>query len=176
MSVIAFLGLGGNLGQPKQTIRQVLAMLNEHPEIQVMAVSGFYRTKPVGMAPTDSGEVPWFTNSVAEIRCDLPALQLLALCMDIEQQLGRDRSPSENKNAGAHSRTIDIDLLFYGDEIIHQPGLIVPHPRLHQRVFVLQPLSELAPDFQHPELRLTVLELARQLSIDQIAKEALYYA
>jgi len=162
MSVITFLGLGGNLGQPEQTIRQALAMLNEHSEIHVMAISSFYRTKPVDMAPSDSTEIPWFTNAVAEIRCGLPALQLLALCMNIEQQLGRDRSASENKSAGAHSRTIDIDLLFYGDEIINRPGLIVPHPRLHQRAFVLQPLSELAPDFRHPELGQTVVELAKQ--------------
>jgi 2-amino-4-hydroxy-6-hydroxymethyldihydropteridine diphosphokinase len=162
MSVIAFLGLGGNLGQPEQTIRQALAMLNEHPEIQVMAISGFYRTKPIDMAPSEGAEIPWFTNAVAEIRCNLPALQLLTLSMDIEQQLGRDRSASENKNAGAHSRTIDIDLLFYGDEIIHQSGLIVPHPRLHQRAFVLQPLSELAPDFRHPEFGQTIMELAKQ--------------
>jgi 2-amino-4-hydroxy-6-hydroxymethyldihydropteridine diphosphokinase len=163
MKVIAFLGLGGNLGQPEQAIRQALQLLNAHPAVEVHAVSSFYQTEPVGMAVSEGETIPWFVNAAAQVNTDLSAQDLLALCLSVEHQLGRDRSPVAERQAGASSRTLDVDLLFYGDEIIRQVGLIIPHPRLHERAFTLFPLRDIAPHWLHPELNQTITALVEAL-------------
>lgn len=162
MNVTAFLGLGGNLGQPDEAIRQALELLNVHPAVEVLAVSSFYQTEPVGMAFSEGIIIPWFVNAAAQVRTSLSPEELLALCLQVEHQLGRDRSPV-NRQAGAASRTLDVDLLFYGDLIIRQPGLSVPHPRLHERAFALYPLRDIAPQFKHPELGQTMEALVQAL-------------
>jgi 2-amino-4-hydroxy-6-hydroxymethyldihydropteridine diphosphokinase len=182
MSVRVYLGLGGNLGNPAETIHHALALLNAHPHIRVLETAGLYETEPVDMAVSqDVGArmpVPWFINTVAAIETDVSAHELLHACLNIEAQLGRIRSNTvqdspEALDAGFYkgyrgrngyaSRTLDIDLLFYGTSIMHESNLRVPHPRLHERAFVLVPLLELAPDFVHPVLKTTIHQLALAL-------------
>ncbi len=184
MTETAFLGLGGNLGQPEAAIRQALILLNDHPQIEVVAVSSFYETEPVGMAPSEGVCIPWFVNAAARIETSLPSQALMAFCLDVEHQLGRDRSPTggpvapalsgqcEDASAsnppqpgGALSRTLDVDVLFYGQQILCQPGLTVPHPRLHERAFALYPLRELASAWVHPVLGQTMAQLTEALGV-----------
>jgi 2-amino-4-hydroxy-6-hydroxymethyldihydropteridine diphosphokinase len=162
MDVIAYLGLGGNLGRPEETIRQAVALLSVHPLVEITAISSFYRTEPIGMAMQVGERVPWFVNAAVEIATSLPAPELLVFCLSVEQQLGRVRA-HDKEQTGALSRTLDVDLLFYGDQVIHQPGLTVPHPRVHERAFTLLPLQEIAPRFCHPVLGLTIETLAQRL-------------
>ena len=162
MSVRAFLGLGGNLGQPEHTIRQALAELSKHPNLVISSVSSFYRTEPVGMAAVEGESIPWFVNAVAQVETTLSARELLGLCLAVEQHFGRDRSFQPNRH-GALSRTLDVDLLLYGKQLISEPDLVVPHPRLHERLFTLMPLNELAPDLVHPLLQQPVGVLLQAL-------------
>jgi 2-amino-4-hydroxy-6-hydroxymethyldihydropteridine diphosphokinase len=162
MNVTAFLGLGGNLGQPDEAIRQALVLLKDHPAVEVQSVSSFYQTEPVGMSFNEGVAIPWFVNAAAQVRTSLSPQELLALCLSVEHQLGRNRLPM-NRGAGAASRTLDVDLLFYGDQIIRQPGLSVPHPRMHERAFTLYPMRDIAPQWRHPELGRTIESLVQAL-------------
>jgi len=129
----AFIGLGANLGDRDATIRAALAALSEEDGIEVVAVSTLRETEPVGVSPQ-----PLFLNGAAEIETTLSARELLDRLLATEQRFGRVRI------AGEHGpRTLDLDLLLYGDEQIDEAGLTVPHPRLHERAFVLEPLAEL---------------------------------
>ena len=129
----AFVGLGANLGDRESTIRAALAALAEEDGIEVVAVSTLRETEPVGVGPQ-----PLFLNGAAELETTLSARELLDRLLAIEQRFGRVRV------AGEHGpRTLDLDLLLYGDDHIDEPGLTVPHPRLHERAFVLEPLAEL---------------------------------
>jgi len=161
-AVTAYLGLGGNLGDPEEAIRKALALLEADGSVKIIGVSSFYRTEPVGMARIEGQAIPWFVNAVAKICTPLSPEKLLERCLSIEQQLGRDRSHNP-AYTGALSRTLDVDILFYGDSIVHMPGLTIPHPRVQERVFTLVPLRELAPDLMHPELGMTIDALARNL-------------
>jgi 2-amino-4-hydroxy-6-hydroxymethyldihydropteridine diphosphokinase len=133
----AFLGLGGNQGDPAARLAEALRRLDRIPGIRVTAVSSAYATAPVG--PQDQ---PEFLNAVAAVRTTLGPGALLAACLRVEAALGRVRAERWGP------RTIDIDLLIYGDTSCTEPGLTLPHPRLTERAFVLQPLAELAPEEQ----------------------------
>lgn len=133
-SVVAYVGLGANLGDPPQALRQAVDALSGEPGISHVRVSSLYRSEPL-----DAGG-PWFCNAVAELRTTLTAPGLLGLLQRLEDAAGRQR-PYRHA-----PRTLDLDLLIYGDARIDSPTLTVPHPRLRQRAFVLKPLSELAPD------------------------------
>jgi 2-amino-4-hydroxy-6-hydroxymethyldihydropteridine diphosphokinase len=129
----AFVGLGANLGDREATIRAALDALAEDDGIEVVAVSTLRETEPVGVGPQ-----PLFLNGAAKLETTLPARELLDRLLATERRFGRVRV------AGEHGpRTLDLDLLLYGDEQIDEPGLTVPHPRLHEREFVLEPLAEL---------------------------------
>jgi 2-amino-4-hydroxy-6-hydroxymethyldihydropteridine diphosphokinase len=129
----AFIGLGANLGDRQATIRAALDALAEEDGIEVVAVSTLRETEPVGVGPQ-----PLFLNGAAALETTLSARELLDRLLATEQRFGRVRVP------GAHGpRTLDLDLLLYGDERIDEPGITVPHPRLHERAFVLEPLAEL---------------------------------
>ncbi len=135
-----FVGLGANLGDVRATLQAALEQLAALPQTRLVAQSSFYRSAPV------DAQGPDFVNAVAELRTGLQPLALLGALQAIEQAHGRERA---HRNA---PRTLDLDLLFYGQRIVNEPGLVVPHPRLHQRAFVLQPLAELASGLRHPQL------------------------
>jgi len=138
--VQAFVGLGANLGDPRRQVLQALQSLDRLPNTRLVARSSLYRTAPVDATGPD------YVNAVAALETALPPLALLRALQAIEQLHGRERSTA---NA---PRTLDLDLLLYGGRRIDEPELRVPHPRLHQRAFVLRPLLELAPDLEAPGL------------------------
>jgi len=135
----AFIGLGSNLADPLVQVRQALVELDSIPGTRVTARSSFYRTSPVGLL-----EQPDFINVVASVRTTLKPQALLAALLAIENRHGRRRSM---RNA---PRTLDLDLLLYGEQILGQDGLTLPHPRLQERAFVLAPFAEIAPDAMVP--------------------------
>jgi 2-amino-4-hydroxy-6-hydroxymethyldihydropteridine diphosphokinase len=134
----AYVGLGANLGDPRRTLALALQALAAARGVRVQRVSSLYRSAPIDASGPD------FINAVAEVDTDLPAQALLETLQAIEQQHGRER-PYRNA-----PRTLDLDLLVYGDQTIATPVLTVPHPRMHERAFVLRPLAELAPALAIP--------------------------
>ena len=140
MIVRAYIGLGANLGDREATIRRALELLAARPEIDVLAVSQLRETEPWGYA-----DQPAFLNGAAVLETDLGPQELLDALLEIECELGRSR-------AGPlyGPRTIDLDLLLYGEDEVDEPGLAVPHPRLHERAFALEPLVELDPELVLP--------------------------
>jgi 2-amino-4-hydroxy-6-hydroxymethyldihydropteridine diphosphokinase len=153
MSMTAYIALGSNLGDRADNLRRAIEALKRRSGIEVTRRSSFHETAPVG-GPPDQGP---YLNAAAELRTDLAPGQVLAALLDIERQLGRVRTVYHGP------RTIDLDLLLYGDQIVDEPGLQVPHPRMHQRRFVLAPLSEIAPAVRHPLLGKLVRELLQEL-------------
>ena len=136
----AYVGLGANLGDRERTLREAVDALGAEEGIEVAAVSTLRETDPVGV-----GEQPRFLNGVAALETSLGARELLDRLLAVEQRFGRVRVPGEHG-----PRTLDLDLLLYGDETIDEEALEVPHPRLHERGFVLEPLAELDPDLVVP--------------------------
>lgn len=137
----AYVGLGSNLGRRRETIAAALEELGAERGVEVMGVSSLRETEPVGYE-----DQPRFINGAAVLETKLPPRELLDRLLEIERRLGRVRG--EGPRFGP--RTIDLDLLLYGDEIVQEPGLIVPHPRLHERRFALEPLAELDPAVEIP--------------------------
>jgi 2-amino-4-hydroxy-6-hydroxymethyldihydropteridine diphosphokinase len=135
-SACAYLGLGGNLGEPDKAMGAALRMLDADPQTEVVSVSSLYRTAPWGK--TDQ---PDFLNAAAEVLTGHSPRELLELCLDAERRLKRVRQERWGP------RLIDIDILVFGDRTVHENGLEIPHPRMLERAFVLAPLSEIAPDF-----------------------------
>ena len=138
----AYVGLGGNLGDRAGMLRAALELLAAESGVEVAAVSAFRETDPVGFA-----DQPRFLNAAAAVETELSARWLLDRLLAIEVRLGRSR---EGPRFGP--RTIDLDLLVFGDEVIDEPGLTVPHPRLHERLFALEPLAEIDPELVLPGL------------------------
>jgi 2-amino-4-hydroxy-6-hydroxymethyldihydropteridine diphosphokinase len=136
-----FVGLGANLEDPRAQIDRALELLAEEDGVEVVAVSTLRETDPVGYQ-----DQPRFLNGAAELRTTLGARELLERLLEIERRMGRVRG--EGPRFGP--RTIDLDLLLYGDEVIDEPGLEIPHPRLHERAFALEPLAELDPALEIP--------------------------
>ena len=136
----AYVGLGANLGDRERTLHEAVSALAAEDRVEVVAVSALRETEPVGV-----GEQPRFLNGAAALDTTFESRELLDRLLDVEQRFGRVRLPGEHG-----PRTLDLDLLLYGDAQIDEPGLIVPHPRLHERSFVLEPLAELAPGLVVP--------------------------
>ena len=153
MSAIAYIALGSNLGDRRALLHQGLALLGSLPGVDLLRTSSIYETAAVG-GPTGQG---CYLNAVAEVQTEIEPAPLLQQLLDIEAQLGRVRAERDGP------RTLDLDLLYYGDQITDQPDLILPHPRLHQRLFVLEPLAEIAPGLVHPRLGKTMAELRADL-------------
>lgn len=147
----AFIGIGSNLGDRKRAIEDALRLLAAHRGIEVVAVSAIRETDPVEVV-----DQPRFLNAAAKLETDLPPRVLLRRLLGVERELGRVRTVRYGP------RTIDLDLLLYGDEVVDEPGLRVPHPRLHERRFVLEPLHDLDPGLVVPgvgEIRALLAEL-----------------
>jgi 2-amino-4-hydroxy-6-hydroxymethyldihydropteridine diphosphokinase len=132
----AFVGIGANLGDRERTIRTALERLAERPGVEVFAVSTLRETDPVGYL-----DQPGFLNGAAELVTRLPPRVLLETLLEVERELGRVRGDGPRFGP----RPIDLDLLLYGDEVVDEAGLVLPHPRLHERRFALEPLAELDP-------------------------------
>jgi 2-amino-4-hydroxy-6-hydroxymethyldihydropteridine diphosphokinase len=147
MPPIVVLGLGSNIGDRRSALEEALSLL-EARGFRLARRSSTWQTEPVGGPPQG-----WFLNAVVAGETDLSPEELLAACLDTERRMGRVR---EERNG---PRLIDVDVLLYGDVRHDSPGLTIPHPRLHERRFVLEPLCEIAPTLRHPGLGLTMAEL-----------------
>jgi 2-amino-4-hydroxy-6-hydroxymethyldihydropteridine diphosphokinase len=144
MTTGIFLGLGSNIGDRRLNLEDAIRLLN----LEVDITSSIYETEPV-----DYLNQPWFLNRVIKIKTPLNPDELLLRCQSVENTLGRKREINKGP------RTIDIDLLLYNDVVLHSDFLILPHPGIPDRRFVLVPLDEIAPDFVHPVLRCSIHEL-----------------
>ena len=158
----AAIALGSNLtslqGHPTATLRAACRRLAQHPQLQNLRCSSLYQTPPVGPPQPD------YINACAVVETGLEAIALLDDLLAVEQAFGRER----REHWGP--RTLDLDLLFYSDQVIDHPRLQVPHPRLAERSFVLLPLSEIAPDWLHPVLNQSVAMLQTQVDCSQIRR------
>ncbi|MCG9968291.1 2-amino-4-hydroxy-6-hydroxymethyldihydropteridine diphosphokinase [Pelotomaculum terephthalicicum JT] len=159
--VVAYVGLGSNVGDKAANISKALNLLGAAPGLRVVRVAPCYRTAPIGYAGQD-----WFINTVAEVETDLPPLDLLRLLLALEDRLGRVRG----RRWGP--RTIDLDLLVYDKVAIDTPELVIPHPRMHERAFVMAPLADLAPGLVIPgrgKAEGLALSLAKAQLIERMA-------
>ncbi len=145
----AFIGIGSNLGDRKANHLEAIERIRKLPGTRIVKQSSLYESEPLGDAKT------WFVNAVIEVETECPAEELLKRLKSIETAMGRKRV--RGKRWG--SRIIDLDILFFDNEIINKRSLKVPHPEVQNRRFVLSPLSELAPQMIHPKLTLSVSEL-----------------
>ena len=149
---VVYVAVGANLGDREATFAAVIDALEREVDCLLLAASPVFETEPVGQSGQSA-----YLNAVLEIRTWLGPLDLLRRLQGIEAALGRDRR-RETERWG--SREIDLDIVFFGDRCLELPDLIVPHPRAHERAFVMEPLAALAPDFLHPRLGVTAVRIA----------------
>ena len=148
-----FIGLGSNEGDRLESLSKAVRRLAQLPSTRVVQMAPIYETPPVGGPPQ-----PDFLNSVVELDTSLDPRELLRLLQDVERALGR--GPDRVRWG---PRIIDLDLLLYGEVVLREPELIIPHPRMHERAFVLEPLAQLAPELLHPIFKRTVSDLLAEL-------------
>jgi 2-amino-4-hydroxy-6-hydroxymethyldihydropteridine diphosphokinase len=156
---VVYLSLGSNLGDREANLRTAIEKVKEigNP----IAVSSFYETEPVEVG----GAQPWFLNCAVKLDTEKMPRQLIASILALEQDMGRQRKQQKGP------RTIDIDILLFGSSVIEIPSLTIPHPKLHQRRFVLEPLAEIAPDARHPVFKRTIRELRDALPAGQTVRK-----
>jgi len=147
----AFIGLGSNLGDSLFVLQNAWTSLGKDARIDLLNLSSPYRTEPVGMSANR-----WFINAAGMLKTSLSPKELLDCLINTEQQFGRERIPGQQ---GYQDRILDLDLLLYDQQVLAGGRLVIPHPEMHKRLFVLYPLNEIAPDFRHPILKKTVSEL-----------------
>jgi 2-amino-4-hydroxy-6-hydroxymethyldihydropteridine diphosphokinase len=158
MLKLAYLSLGSNLGNREQNLRDAIDRLESAG--RVVSVSSSYETEPVEFT-----QQAWFVNCAVALETTKTRAQLMASLLDIEQAMGRRRTGKKGP------RTIDIDLLLVGDTIVDSAALTIPHPAMHERRFVLEPLAEIAPEVRHPILNRTVRELRDALPAGQVVRK-----
>lgn len=148
---VTYLGLGSNIGDKVAQCLRALEEISASDHNHLHAISSLYKTEPIGYQDQD-----WFINCVAEVSTTLQPRPFHTFLQGIEKHMGRE------KTIPMGPRIIDLDILFYGNEVVDEADLIIPHPRLHERGFVLVPLAELSPDLLHPVLKKTVRDLLKQ--------------
>lgn len=153
MPAKAYLSLGSNLGDRVANLREAIRRLGRLGNVK--QVSSFYETEPVEFT-----QQPWFVNCAVELQTALSPRDLLNGMLAIEQVMGRERVQPKGP------RLIDLDILLFGDTVIHEPGLTIPHPAMHERRFVLEPLVEIAPQITHPLLKRSAADLLQSLPPD----------
>jgi len=154
---LVYLSLGSNVGDRAAHLRAAIERLAEAGTVK--ATSDFYETEPVGVA-----DQPWFLNCVVALETGQAPRELLAYALAIEEGMGRRRTRDKGP------RTIDVDILLFGDRVIDEPGLKVPHPAMHERRFVLEPLAEIAPGILHPTIKKTARQLLAGLPTGQAVR------
>ena len=150
---ITYLGLGTNIGNKRRNLITAAALLAERVG-DVLALSGFYETEPWGFESNN-----WFLNAAVKLNTDYTPQELLVVTQQIEKELGR----TEKSNGTYHDRVIDIDILLYDDEVLQTSELVLPHPLMHERKFVMEPLAEIAPFVQHPIFKESIMDLNERL-------------
>ncbi|SRR5579884_676969 len=158
MNKVVYLSLGSNLGDRGANLQAAMEKLGEFGS--VVAVSSVYETEPV-----ETGPQPWFLNCAVKLETEKMPRQLIAAILALEQSLGRQRRKEKAP------RTIDIDILLFGSSVVELPSLTIPHPRMHERRFVLDPLAEIAPEARHPVFKRTIRELRDALPAGQQVKK-----
>lgn len=157
-STVAYLSLGSNVGEREEQLREATSRLGAAG--RVVAASSFYETEPVEFI-----QQPWFLNCAIALETSQMPEQLMATILRIEKEMGRTRVQKKGP------RTIDIDILLFGDSVIDSLELTIPHPEMHRRRFVLEPLAEIAPEIQHPVFKKTIRELLDALPAGQAVRK-----
>jgi 2-amino-4-hydroxy-6-hydroxymethyldihydropteridine diphosphokinase len=156
---LVYLSLGSNVGDRAANLNQAIERLSSLGK--VVSVSSFYETEPVEVTAQ-----PWFLNCVVALETKKMPRQLIAAVLDLEEQMGRRRLQKKGP------RTIDVDILLFGNSVIEMSGLTIPHPSMHERRFVLEPLSEIAPEVRHPVLKRNIRELRDALPPGQAVRKS----
>lgn len=152
----AYIGLGTNIGNKRRNLITAAALLAERAG-DVLSISSFYETEPWGFESDNT-----FLNAALLLETELEPLQLLSLTQEIEKEMGR----TQKSDGAYHDRIIDLDILLYDLCVINEAALVVPHPLMHKRQFVMEPLAEIAPMLVHPVLNKTMLELAEEIDTE----------
>jgi 2-amino-4-hydroxy-6-hydroxymethyldihydropteridine diphosphokinase len=152
----AFISIGSNLGERFENIREALEGISVDPAVETIRKSSLYETRPWGRA-----DQPLFINAVVEVETSLKPVDLLGFLKRLEAEMGRPPSPPSIGKDRWGPRVIDMDIVFYGDMVVREEGLTIPHPHAHERDFVMVPLEEIAPGFVHPVLGKKISELSR---------------
>jgi 2-amino-4-hydroxy-6-hydroxymethyldihydropteridine diphosphokinase len=161
--VTAYIGLGSNLGNCRENLQRAWTWLGQTKGVELLVLSSPYRSEPVGMESAN-----WFINAAGCLKTSLQPEELLAEMLVIEAGLGRKRGPTETPE----DRTIDLDLLYWDSRICNEPQMILPHPEIAGRLFVLLPLAEIGPEFIHPVLQKTSVEMLQDFMRKLALKDA----